>query len=217
MRFNRLILLATLLVSSFAYSGGNDQSDSAATASFSETLLAIDTLKGNFRQRIIDSEGEELQVTEGEFNIKRPGYFLWHVAPPYEQVVVGTPSALKVYDPDLEQMTVHGQDSLAGTPAALMSGDISAIESGYFVEREEDAKTESYFLRQKIEENGAFESLVFVFSRKKKQKLLMEMSFTDKLGQKTHITVLKQKINDLIDESVFQFDPPKGTDIIVDG
>ncbi len=217
MGFNRLILLGALLVSGFTYSGGSDRADSVAAASFSKTLLAIDTLKGNFRQRIIDSDGEELQVTDGEFSIKRPGYFLWHVAPPYEQVVVGTPNALKVYDPDLEQMTVHGKDSLGGTPAALMSGDISEIENSYLVEREQSAKTESYFLRQKIEEDGAFESLVFVFSRKKKVKTLLEMSFTDKLGQKTEITVSKQKINDAIDESVFLFEPPKGTDIIVDG
>ncbi len=217
MGFKRLVVLGTFLLSSFTYGGGSDQGDNAATVLFSETLLAIDTLKGNFRQRIIDSDGEALQVTDGEFSIKRPGYFLWHVAPPYEQVVVGTPKALKVYDPDLEQMTVHGQDSLAGTPAALMSGDISAIENGYLVEREEDAKTESYFLRQKTEEYGAFESLVFVFSRKKKQKTLLEMSFTDKLGQKTEITVSNQKINVPIAESVFQFEPPKGTDIIVDG
>ncbi len=217
MVFNRLVLLVTLLVSGFSHSGGNDQGDRAATASFSETLLAFDTLKGNFRQRIIDSDGEVLQVTDGEFSIKRPGYFLWHVAPPYEQVVVGTPSALKVYDPDLEQMTVHGQDSLAGTPAALMSGDISAIESSYIVEREENAKTESFFLRQKNEENGAFESLVFVFSREMKQKTLLEMSFTDKLGQKTEVIVSKQIINVSLDQSVFQFEPPKGTDIIVDG
>ncbi|MFL0799563.1 MAG: outer membrane lipoprotein chaperone LolA [Agarilytica sp.] len=217
MQFNRFVLLAVLVVSGFSHGGGNDQGDSAATASFSDTLLAMDTLKGDFRQRIIDSDGEELQVTVGEFSIKRPGYFLWHVAPPYEQVVVGTPNALKVYDPDLEQMTVHGQDSLAGTPAALMSGDIAAIEKGYLVELEQSAKTESYFLRQNNEEEGAFESLVFVFSRKMKPKMLLEMSFTDKLGQKTEITVSNPKINDAIDESVFLFEPPKGTDIIVDG
>lgn len=193
--------------------------DEKALQAFSQTLLAVDTMTGHFTQRIIAAGGEDeyVQTTEGKFIIKRPGYFLWHVSPPYEQLLIGTPGSLKVYDPDLEQMTVHAQDSLAGTPASLISGDVASISQNYAVEREQNKETETYLLRHKSADEGAFESLSFVFSRTSKTKLLLEMSFTDRLGQKVEIIVSKQKNNPKVSVQAFEFEPPKGTDIIIDG
>jgi len=188
-----------------------------ASVSFAETLLAIDTLAGDFRQRIVDGDGSELQVTEGEFKVKRPGYFLWKIAPPYEQLVVGTPQSLKVYDPDLEQMSVHKQDSLSGTPASLISGDVAAISQLYEVDQAIEKDTSTFFLRQKNTDQGSFDSLTFVFITKGEQLKLNQMIFVDKLGQKTEITISKLKTNKKITDNTFQFEPPSGTDIIIDG
>lgn len=188
-----------------------------ASAEFSQALLAINTMSGHFEQRILDSEGEELQLTRGEFTIKRPGYFFWKVLPPYEQIVIGTPESLKIYDPDLDQLSVHNQNSLAGTPASLMSGDVASISRDYAVTKNDVGGEEVYELRQKDGELSAFEVLTFAFAKKDKGRVLSKMVFVDKLGQRTEVAMSKLATNTPIDPAIFQFTPPAGTDVIVDG
>lgn len=185
---------------------------------FSQTLLAVENMTGEFTQSIFSADGELLQETHGDFSLKRPGYFLWHVAPPYEQVVIGSPDGLKVYDPDLEQMTVYAQNSLAGTPASLISGDVVEIEKKYRVEHKQNKHVDVFTLKSKNEKTEVFTALNFEFERSKTAlPRLDKMSFTDPLGQKTEVVLKKQKINGRVDENVFLFIPPEGTDIIVDG
>lgn len=189
----------------------------SASSEFADALLAINTLSGEFVQRVLDNEGEELQVTTGEFKIKRPGYFFWKVAPPYEQLVIGTPESLKVYDPDLEQLSVHNQSSLAGTPASLISGDVDAIAQDYHVSKKSEKAAETYELKQKDSELSAFESLAFTFAKKDKTLALTKMVFTDKLGQRTEVSMTKTRMNKAITADNFTFTAPPGTDVIVDG
>ncbi|WP_086932341.1 outer membrane lipoprotein chaperone LolA [Agarilytica rhodophyticola] len=216
-RFIFFALLLSFTSSCFAQgqASKNVVTEGGATQEFVTTLNALETMSGKFKQRISDNDDNELQVTEGEFRVKRPGYFLWKIAPPYEQVVVGTPSELKVYDPDLEQMTIYEKDSLAGSPAALISGDVKRISENYDVEYRGENNT--FTLTHKNSEQGSFASLSFSFLQKGKKKLLNSMVFVDKLGQKTEISLSKLTINRTINDDIFQFVPPKDTDIIIDG
>ncbi len=216
MRFKKIVsnfMLSSLLMA--ASLGVYASSDAAVD--LAAALASVDTMTGSFEQRISDAKGEAVQVSEGQFKIKRPGQFFWHVAPPYEQVVVGTTTGLKVYDPDLEQMTVHGQDALAGTPAALISGDGTKIAEHYLVTKTQDKKNIRFELKQKKGGNGAFASLHLIFASKNKQQHLVQMIFVDKLDQRTEVTLSKVKINPAIADADFRFDPPKDTDIIIDG
>eukprot|EP01026_Neomeris_dumetosa_P004082 TRINITY_DN110929_c0_g1_i1.p1 TRINITY_DN110929_c0_g1~~TRINITY_DN110929_c0_g1_i1.p1 ORF type:complete len:113 (-),score=16.10 TRINITY_DN110929_c0_g1_i1:221-559(-) len=112
-------------------------------------------------------------------------------------------------------MTVHDQDSLAGTPASLISGDVEEISKQYEVSVELQKNKEIFILRQKQDEESSFDSLTFVFMGKNNE--LKEMTFVDKLGQKTEIQLSKLKTNKKITDKKFEFEPPAGTDIIIDG
>lgn len=213
-------LLLMLLMTAFSHAEepptakATQQDTNNAAIELANAFGAISAMSGKFKQTITDAEGENLQETEGKFKVLRPGYFLWHVAPPYEQLVIGTPQSLKVYDPDLEQMTVHKQSSFAGTPAALISGDVSAITQNYSVSRN-DAKKVSLFTLTQQNDDSDFESLEFNFQGKNSLEL-SSMSFTDKLGQRTEIRFKKLTQNGSIEPSVFEFEPPEDTDIIID-
>lgn len=189
----------------------------SATERFAATLTALETISGEFKQSLLDKDGQLLQATEGQFKLKRPGYFYWAVSPPYEQIVVGTPDALKVYDPDLEQMTIYSQDSLAGSPAALLSGDVNKISASYVVDKIEAVGKDVYQLSQQGREGQSFETLIFTFENKGKEKHLSKMVFKDKLGQTTQIIVENINNNQNMPASQFEFDAPAGTDIIIDG
>jgi len=192
--------------------------DKAVYQRFASLLSELQAMSGHFEQVVLDGEGHQVQKTQGDFKVKRPGYFWWEVAPPYEQVVVGTPDSLKVYDPDLEQLTVHDKSSLAGSPAMLISGDITAIEQNYQIKlREKDGK-QTFDLKHLVVKPDGFEtlSITFTSSAKKGSSQLEAMQFSDKLGQSTQITFSSIDRNPGLDVSSFELKVPEGTDVIID-
>ena len=179
-----------------------------AMREFLKKINAIDAMSGEFKQVISDLDGEEIQATDGNFKVKRPGMFYWEVAPPYEQLVIGNIDALAVYDADLGQATLYSNHALENTPALILSGSPEAIAADYIVAK---SKSNSYELLPRDAEQSAFDSLNFRFKGKK----LKSLRFIDKLGQTTDVSFSKVKLNPEIDEAVFVFVPPPGTDVII--
>lgn len=183
---------------------------------FLQKLNAINTLSGSFTQTITDQDGNDIQEsTSGKFLIKRPGYFYWETQPPYEQLIIGNPDRLWVYDPDLEQVTVHNQSQLENSPASILSGDDKDIKEKYTVTAENvtGKKKQSiteYHLRGKADGQKSFDTLTFVF----KGDALQSLALKDSLGQTTEIIFKNVKVNREIDSAKFDFEPPPGVDII---
>lgn len=189
---------------------------------FLQKLNAINTLSGSFTQTITDQDGIEIQEsTSGKFLIKRPGYFYWETQPPYEQLIIGNPDRLWVYDPDLEQVTVHNQSQLENSPASILSGDDKNIKEKYTVTAENvtnknnsDKKKQrvvKYHLRSKADGQKSFDTLTFMFQGDVLQSLVLK----DSLGQTTEIVFNDVKVNREIDSAQFDFEPPPGVDIII--
>ncbi|WNO07546.1 outer membrane lipoprotein chaperone LolA [Teredinibacter sp. KSP-S5-2] len=203
---NRNCLLGAVL---WLCSGVAFAADQGASASLVEKLERIQTYSSHFQQTILDANGNEVQVTEGEFNAQRPGKFYWQTEPPYEQLVVGNEETVWVYDPDLEQVTIH-QQQLANTPAAILSGDLSEISQKYRVEQQKQGK-KTVFNLQPVATSGAdFSSLLIAF----KGKSLVGLTLIDQLGQKTEIAFSKIKTNKKMDSTLFEFVAPEGSDVI---
>ena len=183
-----------------------------AVNALAQKLKNITSMQGRFAQVISDHEGEDIQISEGHFKVRKPGLFFWQVLPPYEQTVMSDGNSLTVYDPDLEQATVYSDSSWQNTPASILSGDVEQLEAEYTIALAEQSKHEATFeLTPKEKEDNAFEVLRFSFFKEKLSKL----SFLDKLGQTTTVDFSKVKINKPIADKVFAFDAPEGTDVIV--
>lgn len=167
----------------------------------------IHDLKGQFKQVLSDKTGAMLQTSSGEFALKRPGYFLWESAAPYEQTVIGTPEKVWVYDPDLEQVTVRRADEQAGdNPARLLSGDLVTLRSNYEV----TVEGATYHLEPKSADSP-YRYIEFNFPN----DTLTGLSFKDKLDQETRIDFDGLQLNTNIPADIFTFTPPKGVDVIV--
>lgn len=167
----------------------------------------IQDLKGQFKQVLTDKTGSMLQTSSGEFALKRPGYFLWESAAPYEQTVIGTPEKVWVYDPDLEQVTVRRADDQAGdNPARLLSGDLAALRSNYEV----TVKDATYHLEPKSIDSP-YRYIEFNFNKDS----LAGLSFKDKLEQQTRIDFDGLQLNTNIPAEIFTFTPPQGVDVIL--
>ena len=172
----------------------------------------IQDLKGQFTQILSDKTGATLQTSTGEFALKRPGYFLWESAAPYEQTVIGTPEKVWVYDPDLEQVTVRrADDQAADNPARLLSGDLASVRSNYEVTAQPSETGASYHLVPKSADSP-YSYIEFNFEK----ETLAGLRFKDKLDQETRIDFDKLQLNTSLAVEVFAFTPPEGADVIVD-
>ena len=58
--------------------------------------------------------------------------FRWQVDDPYPQIIVADAALLKIYDPDLEQLTIRPMDeALNDTPISLLSRDAIALSGDF--------------------------------------------------------------------------------------
>lgn len=188
--------------------------DNATTASaeLKSLLQQAQSIKGDFEQRLFDRDHHLLQTTQGTFTLQRPGNFFWKTSPPYEQVVVGNSEKLWVYDPDLEQVTVHNQDQRQHTsPAHLLSGELDSLEEHYRVTRETKDGIRRFTLMTK-DDNGMFARLQLDY----RNSLLAGLHFEDNMGQVTELSFSNVEMNPTIDPKMFSFQVPAGVDVIVD-
>ena len=185
------------------------QTDIAA-GKLSRRLQSIQSLSADFMQETVQMAGRAPQVTSGHMTVQRPDNFRWEVKEPYPQLVIAGASLVTVYDPDLEQAVIRKMDqSLHDTPALLLSGDTSSLNQSYEINVVADGDNESYQLKPRSGER-LFEVLEIRF----KGKHLENMKLTDGLGAETRIRFTGLEENTKIDPELFQFTPPKGTDVI---
>lgn len=176
------------------------------TASFSQkTMTAVKTAK---QQKSLNSNMN--QSFTGEMKVERPGKFYWQTQSPAQQTIVSSGSTVWVYDPDLKQAIRQKLDAqIANTPALLLSGNTTKIMQTYRV-TQPDASKMYYVLYPKNKE-GVFQSLALSFAA---NKAPAQMLLKDNMGQTTHIVFSNVKLNTQLPASIFNFTPPKGTEII---
>jgi outer membrane lipoprotein carrier protein len=111
-----------------ADSGHNAAGDLAAI------LKSYESYQADFIQIVVNEKGHHVQETRGTLKAKRPGLFYWETSAPLSQFVVSDGSTVEVYDPDLEQVTIHKlDDQVQSTPALLLSGKVDNLDKTYEV------------------------------------------------------------------------------------
>ena len=85
---------------------------------------------GRFTQRLTDRKGEALDApAEGTFCFRRPGLFAWRTETPFVQEIVSDGKVVKLWDRDLNQVTVKSlSGAVTAAPAALLFGDAKALD-----------------------------------------------------------------------------------------
>jgi outer membrane lipoprotein carrier protein len=204
MRNHRLFLYVCLLVSApFAHAGkGLDYLQSYTGG--------LKTLKAGFTQTQFDDKMRQLEVASGEFSLQKPGKFRWEYKQPYSQQIISDGKSLWIYDPELEQVVLKPLDqALGATPIALLTGEQPLQEQFNIVELGTIDGREFLQLEPKIKDTD-YGLMLLALS----DKGLEAMELKDRLGQVTRIEFLQPKLNAPVDNSLFDFKPPKGVDIV---
>ena len=177
-----------------------------AAKRLNKLLTNTKSMTANFSQT---TKGASSGTFSGVMSVQRPNNFRWETKSPSQQLIVANGNSMWVYDKDLEQATKQAVDSQVGnTPALLLSGDPSKIDSNFKITQPYDNK--NYYVLYPKSANASFKSLSISFSSGKPVMMVLN----DTLGQTTSIKFSAIKLNPSINASQFKFTPPKGVDII---
>jgi outer membrane lipoprotein carrier protein len=179
---------------------------------FSDFVTGFRTARGEFEQKIFDSNRKLLQESRGSLAFSRPGKFRWTYLKPYTQLIVGDGSKVWIYDEDLKQVTVKKLDqALGSTPAALLAGNNEAMRA--FRLSDEGTKDGIEWLEAlPRDKEGSFEKIRMGFD----SSGLRVMELVDTFGQTTVLKFHSLERNPDLGQGLFRFSPPKGADVIGD-
>lgn len=182
----------------------------SAVQALTARLADITSVEGRFTQELLDETGAVVESSRGRFVLQKPGRFFWLTQEPYEQQLISDGKTIWLYDPDLLQVTVRQADKAEDkSPAHLLSADAQTLSDTYQVSRDGEGV---YTLIPK-ESQPLFESLALSFSAAGR---IEQIRLRDALGQSTVIYFSDTRVNQPVDESVFDFSIPAGVDVLVD-
>lgn len=206
--------LCLTLAAALVFSSSLMAEDSKKSVSdLAELLQSYETYQADFIQIVVNEDGTKVQETRGALKAKRPGLFYWETDAPLSQFIVSNGHTVEVYDPDLEQVTVHGLDGrVQTTPALLLSGEVDNLEDTYRVsDRQVSDDTREFTLEPKSEDS-LFVSLQLTFFKNE----LQEMRMQDSLSQLSVLSFDHIQLNAAVDKSAFTLEYPEGVDVIRD-
>lgn len=206
--------LCLTLAAALVFSSSLMAEDSKKSVSdLAELLQSYETYQADFIQIVVNEDGTKVQETRGALKAKRPGLFYWETDAPLSQFIVSNGHTVEVYDPDLEQVTVHSLDGrVQTTPALLLSGEVDNLEDTYRVsDRQVSDDTREFTLEPKSEDS-LFVSLQLTFFKNE----LQEMRMQDSLSQLSVLSFDHIQLNAAVDKSAFTLEYPEGVDVIRD-
>ncbi len=183
--------------------------DARAADRLEAALASLSGLRAEFRQTVTDASGRQTEAAEGSVALARPGRFRWDYRTP-AQLIVSDGATVWLYDIDLAQVTVRpAADSLAGTPALLLSGQEDLASAFEVTDGGEQEGLAWSRLRPRDGESDFTDLRVGVAGGE-----LRRMTLRDRLGQTTELEFSRIERNPRFEAGTFTFVPPPGVDIV---
>ncbi len=210
------IFLPAMVEATVAQDKDKDKNkDKTAINELTHLLQDTHTFSADFEQEIKDKKGVVVSESSGKVKISRPGKFYWKIEHPEPVLVVADGKVLWHYDIELEQVTKKELNkALANSPAALLAGSTDALKHNF---KATYAKASSCKIDNdtcislvSTEADPLFTEIKIAFKNKK----LIAMEMRDPLGQIIWTQYHLVHLNSEIDKNVFNFTPPKNTDVI---
>lgn len=212
MRMVKLCGLVLLAVSLLPMTAAAAPPSGSAIERMHAFLKDVHSLKADFTQVVLDTNMQQVRKSVGTLEIKRPDRFRWDYATPNKEIIVADGKRVWIYDVELQQVTVKLLNgTLAASPAVLLSGS-NDVEKSFAIKDLGAAEGLQWVgLTPKIQDTD-FEMVKMGF----KGNEVSVMELKDALGNLTRITFSHLVLNPAIPDSLFQFTPPAGADVIGD-
>lgn len=203
-RFLRLMLLSCGLLCGLP-------AHADAIAQLEHFFQQAHSLKGQFVQRVYETQGPLLRTTSGTFELARPDRFNWTYAKPHEQQIVSDGKKMWIYDKDLAQVTVSPvAKKLGQAPIALLGGGTPLSESFKLSDDGAREGLDWVELIPKQQRNAQFDRILLGLSA----GLVRQMVLYDQFGHRTVIQLTHIALNPALPASDFSFSAPPGVDVV---
>jgi len=201
-------VLAVVLAACASLASASGDVFEADRQALAERLQEVRSYAATFTQTVFGVRGEILEESEGYVRLDRPR-FKWVVNEPYPQVLVTEGDQLKLYDPDLEQLTVRPlEEALEDTPVSLLTRDAVALTESVRIMQIGDAEGASFVIEPTAEDT-LYREIVLHFG----ESTLSGLDILDHLGQRTEIR-FEPEPGVTMDDATFTLEVPPGTDVI---
>ncbi len=212
-RFIYSLMASMLLIFTAGFSHA-EESSAGAAEELASILRSYETYQADFIQIVVAENGGRVQETRGTLKAKRPGLFYWETAAPLSQFIVSDGETVEVYDPDLEQVTIHKlDDRVQSTPALLLSGEVDNLDETYEVSESRIGELTQEFTLVPKGADSLFISLRLSFFDGELQEMRME----DSLAQISILSFDSIELNKNVDQKAFTLEYPEEVDVIRDG
>lgn len=206
-------VLGVLLLPALVGTGTAHAAPADGLAQLEAFLEGAGSLRAEFRQDVVDGNGDVVETASGRVVLKRPGRFRWDYLVPYQRVVVADGQRLWLYEADLEQVTVRPlTQGLGETPAALLTGERDILERFEHVSSWSGDELSWVRLKPRTADSD-FDSVAIGFAGSKPVRFELQ----DRLGQLTRIHLSKVQVGTVVADAEFRFEPPAGVDVIREG
>lgn len=183
--------------------------DARAAARLDTALEGLSSFRAEFRQTVLDTDGQLAESAEGTVALARPGKFRWDYRTP-PQLIVSDGSTVWLYDTDLAQVTVRpAAEALVGTPALLLSGQAN-IRAEFAVTDGGTHDGLSWSVLAPKDAQSDFRELHVGIAGGNLRRMIL----VDRLGQTTRLDFERIERNPRFDPGSFSFTPPPGVDVI---
>ena len=170
-----------------------------------QRLDALGHLAADFTQAQYGARGELLEKARGRVRLARPK-FRWELVEPYRQIIVANGETLKVYDPDLEQVSVRPiEEALTDAPLAVLTGSEATLNADYEVARLEPER----FSLRPLADDALIAEIVLAFDRNR----LSRIAIRGPLGQRTDVHLNRFEDVSVVQPSDFELNLPEGVEV----
>lgn len=182
---------------------------SEAAQHLQQRLQAMKTYSASFQQKILGKK-RVLSQSSGTMALQRPGKFVWNTLSPMKQRVVADGRQIWIYDVELEQVTVKGQQKgMGGTAGLFLSGAATDVLGDFSVREKSQGSQVKYDLQAHSGKDN-FQRVQLQFDGNN----LSAIELYDQLGQHTIVHLSQVKMNPVLSAKLFTFKPPKGVDVV---
>ena len=163
------------------------------------------TASGRFTQTVTDKAGQAFE---------RPSRFAWKTEKPYVQDIVSDGKTIRLYDKDLDQLTVKSAETMvSGAPAALLFGRAEALENFTLTEVKAPEGAVTAVKAEPKTQDAAFVSAVVGFDAAGLPAVLV---LTDAFGGRTQLVLTDVVTNHALPEGIFTVKTGPETTVLED-
>ena len=202
-------ILAALLICAF-FKGSFAQQE--ALARLDSLLANVDSLTADVVQLIVESDGGILEESSIKMLLKKPNGFYWETITPYQELIVTNGIKLWNYQPDLEQVVIEDWDvSKSELAAQLLSGKTENLDSEYIIEELSDTSNDSQqFVLTPVDADSIYTRISINFITSELDLIYLN----SRNGQQTVWRFDAIERNQILEDSMFNFQPPAGIEVI---